>query len=172
MRNARSWYSRASSARRTPNRKPIAWRRSCTRRCRSGITAAASTPASGRRSSSREQRPGGGPWRRISAWAVGSCACPSFLNTCRQLQTRRLPGPCAITYRLLTCVRTLGPAPQADLPGGQSQMAKEERRGWKIEEYTAPNGEKPVLTFLQGLQGKNKREAIALLQLLSERGNM
>ena len=50
-------------------------------------------------------------------------------------------------------------------------MAKEER-SWKIEEYTAPNGEKPVLTFLQGLQGKNKREAIALLQLIAERGNM
>lgn len=51
-------------------------------------------------------------------------------------------------------------------------MAREERRGWKIEQYTAPNGEKPVLTFLQGLQGKNKREAVALLQLIAERGNM
>ena len=51
-------------------------------------------------------------------------------------------------------------------------MANEERRGWKIEEYTAPNGEKPVLTFLMGLQGKNKREAIALLQLIAERGNL
>jgi len=51
-------------------------------------------------------------------------------------------------------------------------MAKEERKGWKIEEYTAPNGDKPVLTFLQGLQGKNKREAIALLQLVAERGNL
>jgi len=50
-------------------------------------------------------------------------------------------------------------------------MAKEERKGWKIEEYTAPNGEKPVLTFLEGLQGRNKREAIALLQLIAERGN-
>jgi len=50
-------------------------------------------------------------------------------------------------------------------------MAKEERKGWKIEEYTAPNGEKPVLTFLEGLQGRNKREAIALLQLIAGRGN-
>ncbi len=50
-------------------------------------------------------------------------------------------------------------------------MAKEDRRTWKVEEYTAPNGEKPAVTFLVGLQGKNKREAIALLQLVAERGN-
>jgi phage-related protein len=49
---------------------------------------------------------------------------------------------------------------------------KEEKRGWKIGEYTAPNGEKPVITFLLGLKGKHKRQAIALLQLLAERGNM
>jgi phage-related protein len=47
-----------------------------------------------------------------------------------------------------------------------------EPKKWRIEEYTAPNGEKPVLTFLMGLQGKNKRQAVALLQLLEERGNM
>lgn len=47
-----------------------------------------------------------------------------------------------------------------------------EAKKWRIEEYTAPNGEKPALTFLMGLQGKNKRQAVALLQLLEERGNM
>lgn len=46
-----------------------------------------------------------------------------------------------------------------------------EAKKWRIEEYTAPNGEKPALTFLMGLQGKNKRQAVALLQLLEERGN-
>ena len=51
-------------------------------------------------------------------------------------------------------------------------MAKEERKAWKIEEYTAPNGDKPALAFLMGLQGKNKRQAVALLQLLEERGNI
>lgn len=48
---------------------------------------------------------------------------------------------------------------------------KEEKRGWKLEEYTAPNGDKPVLTFLTGLEGKHKRQAIALIELLRERGN-
>jgi len=43
--------------------------------------------------------------------------------------------------------------------------------GWTIGQYRAPNGETPILTFLAGLEGKNKREAIALLQLLRERGN-
>ncbi len=50
-------------------------------------------------------------------------------------------------------------------------MPKEERKQWKVGEYTAPDGYKPALTFLQGLRGKNKRQAVALLQLLAERGN-
>src|SRR6266566_5301136 len=54
---------------------------------------------------------------------------------------------------------------------GGFMKGREEKRGWKIDEYTAPNGEKPVLTFLLGLKGKHKRQAIALLQLLAERGN-
>lgn len=47
----------------------------------------------------------------------------------------------------------------------------EQKKKWNVQEYTAPNGDKPVMAFLMGLQGKHKREAIALLQLLAERGN-
>lgn len=50
-------------------------------------------------------------------------------------------------------------------------MSNEPKRKWQVEEYTMPNGDKPALVFLQGLEGKNKRQAIALLQLLEERGN-
>lgn len=49
-------------------------------------------------------------------------------------------------------------------------MSREAKK-WQIEEYTAPSGDKPMLVFLQGLEGKNKRQAVALLQLLEERGN-
>ena len=42
---------------------------------------------------------------------------------------------------------------------------------WTLEEYAAPNGEKPVLRFILGLEGRNKTETAALLQLLRERGN-
>lgn len=49
-------------------------------------------------------------------------------------------------------------------------MSREAKK-WQIEEYTAPSGDKPTLVFLQGLEGKNKRQAVALLQLLEERGN-
>ena|SRR2546426_8104892 len=42
---------------------------------------------------------------------------------------------------------------------------------WTLEEYVMPNGEKPVLGFLRGLEGRNKRDALALIQLLRERGN-
>jgi hypothetical protein len=44
-------------------------------------------------------------------------------------------------------------------------------QNWTIHEYATPGGEKPVLSFLQGLEGRNKRDAIALIQLLRERGN-
>lgn len=44
-------------------------------------------------------------------------------------------------------------------------------QSWTLHEYATPSGEKPVLTFLQGLEGRNRREAIALIQLLRERGN-
>jgi hypothetical protein len=44
-------------------------------------------------------------------------------------------------------------------------------QSWTLREYATPGGEKPVLGFLQGLEGRNRREAIALIQLLRERGN-
>lgn len=42
---------------------------------------------------------------------------------------------------------------------------------WTIEEYALPGGEKPILTFLLGLVRRDKRDAIALLHLVQERGN-
>ena len=42
---------------------------------------------------------------------------------------------------------------------------------WTLEEYAMPNGERPMLGFLRGLEGRNKRDALALIQLLRERGN-
>lgn len=45
------------------------------------------------------------------------------------------------------------------------------RPRWTIHEYATPRGERPALRFLVGLQGRNRVEAVALLQLLRERGN-
>src|SRR3990172_2794928 len=45
------------------------------------------------------------------------------------------------------------------------------RAKWALDEYAAPTGEKPVLTFLSGLAGRPKADGAALLQLLRERGN-
>lgn len=42
---------------------------------------------------------------------------------------------------------------------------------WTIDAYETEQGERPALSFLQGLEGRNKAEAIALVQLLRERGN-
>ena len=50
-------------------------------------------------------------------------------------------------------------------------MAKE-TISWTIDEYLTANGENLVLAFLSGLSGKAKAEAIALLKLLQERGNL
>ncbi len=47
----------------------------------------------------------------------------------------------------------------------------QQSQSWTIHEYATLGGEKPVLSFLQGLEGRNKRDAIALIQLLRERGN-
>jgi hypothetical protein len=44
-------------------------------------------------------------------------------------------------------------------------------QSWTLHEHATPGGEKPVLRFLQRLEGRNKRDAIALIQLLRERGN-
>jgi hypothetical protein len=42
---------------------------------------------------------------------------------------------------------------------------------WTIDTYETEQGAKPALAFLQGLEGRNKTEAIALVRLLQERGN-
>jgi hypothetical protein len=42
---------------------------------------------------------------------------------------------------------------------------------WTIDAYQTEQGERPALSFLQGLEGRNQAEAIALVQLLRERGH-
>jgi len=42
---------------------------------------------------------------------------------------------------------------------------------WTIDAYETEQGEKPVKTFIEGLEGRNKVEAIALVKLLEEKGN-
>src|SRR5260370_42175373 len=48
-------------------------------------------------------------------------------------------------------------------------MAEQSQR-WRIEEYSTPKGEKPILSFFLGLEGQNKTEAMGLIRLLEERG--
>lgn len=47
-----------------------------------------------------------------------------------------------------------------------------EQSGWRVEQYTKANGESPFTTFFDGLTGRNREEAIALLVALRELGNM
>jgi len=42
---------------------------------------------------------------------------------------------------------------------------------WKIDVYQTEKGEKLVWAFIQGLEGRNKVEAIALVKVLEEKGN-
>ena len=42
---------------------------------------------------------------------------------------------------------------------------------WTVTEYESPNGEAPVLSFLQALTDDAKTEAIALVRIITERGN-
>ena len=42
---------------------------------------------------------------------------------------------------------------------------------WTVDDYTTASGESPIRAFLSGLQGRDKVEAFALVQLLAERGN-
>ena len=42
---------------------------------------------------------------------------------------------------------------------------------WTVTEHALPSGEVPILTFLKGLTGDAKSEAIAVLKLIAERGN-
>lgn len=46
-----------------------------------------------------------------------------------------------------------------------------EQAKWTLDEYAAPGGVKPVLTFLSALERRRKTDGAALLQLLRERGN-
>jgi hypothetical protein len=46
-----------------------------------------------------------------------------------------------------------------------------EQARWAVDDYTTASGESPVRACLSGLQDRDKVEAFALIQLLSERGN-
>jgi len=43
---------------------------------------------------------------------------------------------------------------------------------WTVDAYVKGTGEKPAWTFIQGLEGRNRVEAIALVKLLEEQGNL
>ncbi len=47
----------------------------------------------------------------------------------------------------------------------------EQRDRWTLEWYVTANGEHPLHTFLESLTGRNKEEAIALIELLEKWGN-
>jgi len=42
---------------------------------------------------------------------------------------------------------------------------------WTVDAYATDGGSKPVWAFVQGLEGSDKVEAIALVKLLEEQGN-
>lgn len=42
---------------------------------------------------------------------------------------------------------------------------------WTIDVYETEGGDKPAWSFIAGLEGRNRVEAIALVKLLEERGN-
>ena len=46
-----------------------------------------------------------------------------------------------------------------------------EQPPWTLDAYESGQGERPALSFIQGLEGRNESEAIALVELLRERGN-
>jgi len=46
-----------------------------------------------------------------------------------------------------------------------------EQAPWTVEAYQTEQGEKPALSFLHDLEGRNESEAVALVKLLEERGN-
>jgi hypothetical protein len=46
-----------------------------------------------------------------------------------------------------------------------------EQAPWTVDAYETEQGERPALSFLQGLEGRNWSEAVALVRLLHERGN-
>ena len=42
---------------------------------------------------------------------------------------------------------------------------------WIVDAYATEKGESPAWSFMMGLQGRDKAEAIALVKLLEEQGN-
>jgi hypothetical protein len=42
---------------------------------------------------------------------------------------------------------------------------------WTLERFVLDSGESPVRTFLEGLDGRDRVDALALLKLLAEQGN-
>jgi hypothetical protein len=42
---------------------------------------------------------------------------------------------------------------------------------WTLERFVLDSGESPVRTFLEGLSGRDRVDALALLKLLAEQGN-
>jgi hypothetical protein len=42
---------------------------------------------------------------------------------------------------------------------------------WTIDAYEAESGAKPAWSFIEGLEGRDKVEALALVKLLEEKGN-
>ncbi len=42
---------------------------------------------------------------------------------------------------------------------------------WTIDAYETESGDQPAWSFIAGLEGRNRVEAIALVKLLEERGN-
>ena len=47
-----------------------------------------------------------------------------------------------------------------------------EQGGWVVKQYTTNSGASPFTAFFNGLAGRNREEAIALLVALREHGNM
>lgn len=45
------------------------------------------------------------------------------------------------------------------------------RAGWNVEDFAARSGERPIRAFINGLEGRDLAEAIALVKLVGERGN-
>lgn len=48
----------------------------------------------------------------------------------------------------------------------------EEQGGWTIDEDTTEGRESPVRAFISGLRGRDEVDAVALIKLLEERGNI
>jgi hypothetical protein len=43
--------------------------------------------------------------------------------------------------------------------------------GWTVDAYESETGEKPAWSFIAGLSGRDRVEAVALVKLLQEQGN-